>query len=134
MQVTLEQLQQNSTVSGEKIDTTTPEAAPKSSFGETFNASLRLDNVVGSTIHRAGVNGPNPDKNPSRQLDPHFDPFVDIAGYEEQADEFVYANTDSDVQRVKNVLDSEAKLRKVQANAGTFTNILTGIAVGALMM
>ena len=133
MQVTLEQLQQASTVSGGKIDTTTPEAAPKSGVGETFSAALQLDNVVGSTVHKARVFGLNKDVDRS-PLDPNFDPFVDIAGYEEHADEFIYDRTDEEVEATKRFLNSEAKLRKVQANAGTFTNILTGIAVGALMM
>lgn len=89
-----------------------PEEARPSFLREQIPAAFRTENIVGSFLSRApGTPG-------VQAVDPSFDPFENIEGYERQARAFAYANTPEEVEAVKANIDRERKDRETLAASG----------------
>lgn len=107
-----------------------PEEKPKSSFVDTLGAAFSQENII-SGVARAFTEG-LPNKTGSN-LD--FSPFDNdgemISGYEDFADKFVGANSEEDVQLIKNSIDREMNNKETLANAPTWMNVVSHLAAGA---
>jgi hypothetical protein len=78
-------------------------------WADVLPAAFRRENIIGSAIANAGT---RPEAGIQQ---PDFDPFADIAGYEEFAYEFVEADTPEEVGRLKGRIDQErADLRTIE--------------------
>lgn len=136
MLVTLDNLQQSATVFGKRKTPT--EQVPEQdspSLGESLTANFARENTVGSAIHKAqsGVVGSSTVSGGlHKKLNTDFDPFDNIEGYEDVADEFIYANNTEEVDNIKGYIDGQRKFKDIQQRTGIVTNLLTGIAAGAL--
>lgn len=87
-----------------------PEPQKPDFFNDVLPAALRTENMVGSflTHPNIGLNA----------IDPNFNPFENIEGYEDAAEAFVHANNEDDVLRVKQAIDRERKDRETLAAGG----------------
>ncbi len=114
-----------------------PEAAaegPRPDFlGEALPSAFRLDNTVGATVSREpippllrGIGGEG-----FRRLEPDFDPFADVEGYEEHAFTFAAANTPDEVAAIKRQIDRERADRDTLARSG-WAGVAASLASGLL--
>ena len=92
-------------------------------FLDALPAAFRQNNTVASFANMLNA--------PSGPIDPDFDPFKDIAGYEEHTDAFAYANTLDDVTAIKGKIDQELNDKRVLAEAG-WSGIAANMAAGIL--
>lgn len=77
-------------------------------------AAFRTENTIGAATARFGTDQPL-DVRVSR---PDFDPFANIAGYEDYASAFVHADTPADVALVKSRIDAELADQKALSETG----------------
>lgn len=99
----------------------TPEQSSTPSASETIKAAFRTENTIGSFL--------NDDVEKSKP-NPEFDPFDNIAGFEEYATSFVHTNSPEQVQQVKNQITREKGDKQLLQEAGwmgTAASIAAGI-------
>lgn len=90
--------------------------APAPSFwSQTVPAAFRMENTVGSAVARTPGAPGALDRS---AINPGFDPFKDIAGYETNADSFAYANSDAEVAALKRQIDREREDRLMLERSG----------------
>ncbi|HLO76087.1 MAG TPA: hypothetical protein VK196_06500, partial [Magnetospirillum sp.] len=94
-----------------------PDVAPPDFFAETLPAAFRQNNPVVSAAEWAASRF-QPRTPYDEAPSPAFDPFRDIAGYEEHADSFVGAENATDVGRIKRRIDRERADRATLGAAG----------------
>lgn len=85
-------------------------------FRETVPAAFRLENTIGASVQDRFK--PQRDERHRLVIDKAFDPFGDIAGYEDFSESFAFANSAEEVARVKRIIDRERKDRETVAAAG----------------
>ncbi len=68
-------------------------------------AAFRRDNTLGSFL--ADESGVLTRFDLEHNVDPDFDPFLNLHGYEEYASSFAFANSNEDVQLIKSQIDRE---------------------------
>lgn len=101
-----------------------PVDAPAPDFlGETVPAAFRLFNTVGSSAAR--------ESRGAGQIDAEFDPFADLAGYEEHAMAFSRAIDSRDVSAIKRQIDGERSAQEVIGRSGA-AGVAAGLAAGVL--
>lgn len=89
----------------------TPEPSPAAfSTPEVIKSAFRTENTIGSALTGGSIG--------RRPIDASFNPFEDIAGYEEYADSFVEDNTPDDVARTKVKIDQERQDKQLIQDAG----------------
>lgn len=93
-------------------------------FGELIGAAFTRENIIGSTIEAARQPGMAP-------LDTTFDPFTDIAGYEDDASSFIPANSPEDVHNIKLRIDRERARLRTLAEGGAL-GIVAQLGAGVL--
>lgn len=101
---------------------------PDPSFMEALGASFRQENTIGSTIANPRLNY---DVNELSQIDPTYDPFKDIKGYEEYASLFEEIYNSKASEAMKQKIDMERKDRSTLASSG-WTG--TALSFGAGML
>lgn len=81
---------------------------------EVFGAAFRMENTAVSLINSqtTGIN------TPFQNIDRSFDPFEDIEGFEQFADEFTFANSQQDVEAVKRQITREQQDRQILQESG----------------
>ncbi len=94
---------------------------PEPSFLETVGAALRQENLVGSALTSSRVNLPSGD---FFKVDPQYNQFDDIEGYEDYADRFESSFNRQATAAIKSDIDKEQRDRNTLAKAG-----LTGMAL-----
>lgn len=93
---------------------------------DTVKAAFNIDNTLVSMFNaESGMNRINA----NRRVDPTFDPFENIDGYEEQAISFARANTPEDVEIVKRQIDKERRNREIVSQSGA-TGVASSFAAG----
>ncbi|MDG4721584.1 hypothetical protein [Thalassospira aquimaris] len=85
-------------------------------FRETVPAAFRLENTIGAVTQDRFK--PQRDERSRLVIDESFDPFSDIAGYEDFSESFAFANNDDEVAEIKRIIDREQKDRETVAAAG----------------
>lgn len=93
------------------------------STGDVFGAAFRTENTIGSIFA---------DETPltgRRDIDPAYDPFANISGYELQSDNFVDASSDEEVELIKKQIDRETTDRQLIESAGA-TGVIATLAAG----
>lgn len=104
-----------------------PEPAGPST-GATLSAAFRLENTAGAALAREpGL----PQRGALAADISDYDPFADLAGYEEHAGRFVFANSAEEVAALKRQIDRETSDRETLAAAGA-VGIASGFAAGLL--
>lgn len=100
----------------EGVSATPPEAVPDSPGAtETVGAAFRLENPVASFF---ASEKPLSFKFNQEPVDPDYDPFADIEGYEENARSFKDANSQDEVSRIKRDIDREREDMDTISRAG----------------
>lgn len=99
---------------------------PDPSYGETIAAWMRQDNLVGSALA-----SPRRDVEDFDHVDPTYDVFNDIKGYEQFADRFERVYNPQAARAVKAGIDQEQKDRQTQAQSGM---VATGLGFGAALL
>lgn len=92
---------------------------PLPPLGELPYAALAEGTNWGSAI--MGIRPPM--ESPMSSRDPNYDPFQNIAGYEEYAHSFIDANSDEDVYRIKARIDAELKRKEYIASTGIYGDL-----------
>ncbi|WP_417825319.1 hypothetical protein [Thalassospira povalilytica] len=85
-------------------------------FRETVPAAFRLENTIGAVTQDRFK--PQRDERSRLVINESFDPFSDIAGYEDFSESFAFANNDDEVAEIKRIIDREQKDRETVAAAG----------------
>ena len=89
------------------------------SFGEQYGASYLLDTTLGalqlSDRYSSETGQPTPD---------NYDALDDIAGYEDNAERFISAQTPRDVLNIKRQIAIENEIRPIRDNAGFVVQLL----------
>lgn len=88
---------------------------PDPSFMATLGAAFRQENIVGSAISRAGNFIEAGD---TSTIDPDYDVFGDLAGYEDEADRFVEVFNPNHAAALKSQIDMERRDRDTLAASG----------------
>lgn len=98
---------------------------PEPSYIETVGAWMRQDGLIGSAITsaRRGVDDFN-------RIDPAYNPFDDIKGYEKYADRFEGSYNPQASAAIKSDIDRELKDREIQASSGW---VATGLGMVAAL-
>jgi len=99
----------------------TPEETPDPSFMDALGAAFRQENIVGSTIASPRLNYSGRDL---AAVDPAYDPFKDLKGYEEYAPLFEEVYNPSAAAAMKQSIDMERKDRATLSASG-----MTGMAL-----
>lgn len=100
---------------------------PDPSFMDTVGAAFRQENIVASTLTRAGNFMEQSDRD---AIDPNYDVFKDLVGYEDQADRFVEVFNPSHAAALKSQIDMERKDRDILAASGwTGTAVSMGASI-----
>jgi hypothetical protein len=89
-----------------------PEDEP--STGDILKSAFSLNNQIGSFVSKFN----NIESNNGRDVDPNYDAWTDLDGYEDYKDRFVFAESKQDVDFIKRNIDDEAQSRKVLENGG----------------
>jgi hypothetical protein len=89
--------------------------SPDPSFMDTLGASLRQENTIGSTIVNPRLNY---DVKKLGEIDPVYDPYKDIKGYEEYAPLFEEVYNPTAASALKQKIDMERKDRATLAQSG----------------
>jgi len=105
---------------------TSPDIAAPDFLAETLPAAFREGNIIGALAESARGWGP---RSLYDQPQPGFDPFTDIAGYEDHAQSFVGAETYGDVRRIKAKINREQQDRETLAVSG-WQGMAAGLAAG----
>lgn len=92
-------------------------------FGSAFPANMRQTNSV--------VNAYNFMRRPQSEPEPDYDPFSDIQGYEDHAQNFIMARSHSDVAGVKARIDQE-NLDRETIRASGWAGMAGTLAAGAM--
>ena len=107
-----------------QLDTPLDVVPPVPPFGRLFEAAMQRENPYVSTAEAAMQPSMSP-------LDPSYDPFRNITGYEDYASSFVGANSDADVLAVKSRIDNERNRNELLASGGwrgVVANLGAGLA------
>lgn len=96
-------------------------------FFETLGAAFKTDNTVFNVVR--GVMEPDLD---GGRLNPDFDPFANIQGYEEYASNFVEANSDRDVELIKQRVEFENEQRRIIAQSPGWAQATSLIAANVI--
>lgn len=94
-----------------QLDTPLAVVPPVPPFARLFDAAMQRENPYVSAIEAARQPSMSP-------LDPSYDPFRNIAGYEDYASSFIAANSDDDVLSIKSRIDTERKRNELLASGG----------------
>lgn len=95
-------------------------------LSETLPAAFRMENTLGSLRTSLADRDGN-----SRPIDRTYDPFKDIAGYEDQAEAFALSRDAEDTARIKRNIDRERKDRDT-LNAAGWEGVAAGFAAGVI--
>lgn len=99
---------------------------PDPSYLETVGAWVRQESPVGSYLSSARRQVDDFDR-----VDPAYNPFDDIAGYEEYADSFERSYNPQATAAIKADIDKEQKDREIQASSGW---VATGLGMSAALL
>ena len=102
-----------------------PDAPPTPDFfTQTLPAALRQENSLGAAIaNQVPSQVRNRRGALSSDIDPNFDPFADIKGYEDRRAAFALANTPEEVAAIKAQIDMERRDRATVAASGTLGEV-----------
>lgn len=99
-----------------------PEDTPDPSFLDTLGAAVRQENTVGSTIANPRLDY---EVRKLNAIDPVYDPFKDLKGYEDQAHLFEEVYNETAATALKRKIDQERKDRATLAQSGWTGTALT---------
>lgn len=98
---------------------------PEPSFSEALGAAWRQENIIGSVM-----SSPRRSVDDFHRIDPDYDVFKDIDGYEQYADRFEEVFNADAAQAVKIAIDQETKDREILAASGMLG---VGLTVGVTL-
>lgn len=87
-------------------------------WSELWGPAFRMDNTAGSVAAEEAGLPPAPAARLMQGIDERFDPFGDVAGYENDAGRFALANSDAEVLALKRQIDRERQDRAIVEAAG----------------
>jgi Xaa-Pro aminopeptidase len=96
-------------------------SVPTPPIGRLFAAALGRENIVGSFAESFAQPRMAP-------FDPAFDPWRNIAGYEDNARAFLGANSEDDVANIKARIDAERRREEYLNNSGALGLLMSGAA------
>lgn len=99
-------------------------SVPSPPFSTLLDINLRTNNTLGSVAERIT-------RGPMSPPDASYDPFKDIAGYEDFAQSFIGANSAEDTYRVKQRIDLERHRADLLASGGAkgiLADVISGVA------
>lgn len=99
---------------------------PEPSYLETVGAWVRQESPIGSYLSSARREVDDFDR-----IDPSYNPFEDIVGYEDYADRFERSYNPQATAAIKANIDKEQKDREIQESSGW---IATGLGMGAALL
>ena len=109
------------------IDPIDPSDPELEFWADLIPAAFRRENIIGSFLANRGS------RPESGRQDPSFDPFADIAGYEDEAARGLFTEADSaeEVAALKNRIDQERKDLRDLTSSGAM-GLLASVAAGVL--
>ncbi|MBY0354267.1 MAG: hypothetical protein K2Q12_00895 [Rickettsiales bacterium] len=112
---------QGQEVPAQANDAALPKSADDPSLKETFGASFVMGTSLGAPLVKAEQSGATED----------YDPFGDIAGYEQYSDAFIDAGNKAEVDAKKRQIDTEIELKDIIDRSGAWG---TAVDLGVQML